>query len=77
MGRIAVTYIISTTSSGRPKVSASARLWRIAGTVGPVILSRFRDLTLLFAGTLPDIAIALVNAVILPLLAKKSARRSK
>lgn len=72
-----MTHLVSTGSSGRSRLSASTRLWRIAGTVGPVILARFRDLTLLFAGTLPDIAIALANAVILPLLTKKADRRSK
>jgi hypothetical protein len=44
--------------------------------MGPVILSSFRDFTLLFAGTLPDIVVALVNAVILPLLTRIAARRS-
>jgi hypothetical protein len=54
------------------RVSATARLWRIAGTMGPIILSRFRDLTFLFAGTFPEIVVALVNAVVLPLLTKKA-----
>jgi hypothetical protein len=39
--------------------------------MGPIIISRFRDVTFLFAGTLPDIAVALVNSVILPLITRK------
>jgi len=64
-------YPVSAATPNRLRVSASAKLWRIAGTMGPIIISRFRDVTFLFAGTLPDIAVALVNSVILPLITRK------
>ena len=71
-----MTCPVSVSSPDRLRFCTNAKLWRLAGTMGPVILSRFRDLTFLFAGTLPEIAVALVNSVILPLLTKKTARGS-
>jgi hypothetical protein len=66
----------SAAAPDRPRLSVSTTLWRVAGTIGPVILSHFRNLTFLFAGSFPDIVAALVNSVIVPLLNKAGRRDS-
>ncbi len=65
-----------TGASNRLMTAVTAGVWRVAGMIGPVIMPRIRDLTLLFAGTLPDIAVAIVNSVILPLVTKKRGKNS-
>lgn len=71
-----MTSPFATATPNRLMACVSAKVWSVAGLAGPGIVSRMRELTLLFAGTLPDFAVALVNSLILPLVTRKPAQSS-
>jgi hypothetical protein len=66
---------ISTAIANRLMTAVTAMVWRVAGLIGPGIVSRLRDIALLFAGSMPDIIVGLVNFVVLPLITKKPAQK--
>ncbi|MGH8773084.1 MAG: MFS transporter, partial [Burkholderiales bacterium] len=51
--------------------------WGAAGIAGPVFAAAVKDLTGSFSGALPAVAIMLLFAMILPIVIKKPAERSK